>query len=400
MSRKITADALGFLTVTENCFYKRGKLIPAYAVADCDGRFPDGAEKILYSPAVKRYFAVSEDAVSVSGDGVNFVRIFGFGSKFPFLAEDYTGDIPRAFVVCGRNAVVYNGVSHTSAELGVRAGCGVMHCGRLFCADADNGLRLCWSGTGGVTDAAEGLAESGFLHLCAERGEILSLLPFGEKIVAVRKYGITVLNMQSAPEKFSVDFTDTACAEVIKNTACTVSGKLYFFNGTGFKVFDGKSISPFEFRLADRISAPRFAIAYDNKIFISCDRREGGADAVCIEPESGESCFLGVQAESALSDGGLIFIKGAEKKKLVSADSFAFETSFVDFGTGRDKTLTEIYCDGACVMEVCDGRRMRKFVLSGGTIRPKMRGKKFKIKVSGREAISKIVMTAEVENAV
>ena len=75
MSRKITADALGFLTVTENCFYKRGKLIPAYAVSDCDGRFPYGAEKILYSPAVKRYFAVSEDAVSVSGDGVNFVRI-------------------------------------------------------------------------------------------------------------------------------------------------------------------------------------------------------------------------------------------------------------------------------------------------------------------------------------
>lgn len=72
----------------------------------------------------------------------------------------------------------------------------------------------------------------------------------------------------------------------------------------------------------------------------------------------------------------------------------------MDFGTGRDKTLTEIYCDGACVMEVGDGRRMRKFVLSGGTIRPKMRGKKFKIKVSGREAISKIVMTAEVENAV
>ena len=50
MSRKITADALGFLTVTENCFYKRGKLIPAYAVSDCDGRFPDGAEKITVVP--------------------------------------------------------------------------------------------------------------------------------------------------------------------------------------------------------------------------------------------------------------------------------------------------------------------------------------------------------------
>lgn len=396
MSRKVTLNALDYFSASERCFLKDGRLTPAYAAVSAGGTLPEGTEFVTYSSAVRRYFACSGDATYVSGDGNNFVKLCNYGSA-PFLVEDYFENTGRAIVITGDRATLHWG-PHTGAILPYNLSSGAMHCGRLFAADGDNGFLLRWSGVEGVEDWKEGLTGSGYLYLDNKGGKILDILPFGAKLVLVRQNAVTLLDMQSDPEKFSVRFTDTACAGAVKNTACVVSGKLYFFASSGLKVFDGGKISSVEFRHLKFVASPRRCIVYDNKYFIACTSKKSGKGiVVCLDLESGESCVVRCQADSLfVKDGQVMFSDFSSFYKLTEAEDFSFETDEITFGTGRRKTVVGAFTDGVCDIVISNGKTSRKFIAASGLVRPKLRGEKFKIKVYAKSGISKINLTAEV----
>lgn len=400
MSRKVTVNALDYFSYSEGCFLKKGGLIPAYGAVKVNGSLPPEVNFVSYSPAVQRYFACGGNATYVSGDGVNFVKIYDFGNS-AFLVEDYSKGTPRAIVISGNKAAVHYG-AHTAAILPVSLFCGVMHCGRLFGADDNDPYLLRWSGTDGFDDWDESLSGSGHLFIGPSGGKIVNIAAFGEKLIVVRKYGITVLSMQSEPEKFSVNFVNTECAEIVDNTACAVMNKLYFFTASGLKAFDGNKISAVPFRHADAVCSPRYAVVGDNKYFVACKEKRSGKDVIlCIDSESGESCVFDCPAHSLFIKDGKVFASDfSYLYKITEADAFSFETEEINFGTGRDKTVVGAFVEGECDVKISNGKCVRKFVSASGIIKPKMRGKSFKVKVYGKCGIPKIELTAEVLDAI
>lgn len=401
MSRKITVNALDCFFTSTGCFLKDGRLTPGYAAAKVEGELFGGAISVSYSPVSHLFYACKDGETYTSGTGDYFVKICDFGSENAFLMEDYSGHIPQSIFVIGDCALIHTGTAHYAAHMNVALSCGVMHCGRVFGADANCGCLLRWSGKGGVEDWEESLNGSGYLCLDVRRGKILNILPFGKQLVLVRENGLTLLDMQSEPEKFSVSFKDIGCSTVIKNTACDVLGKLYFFTQTGLKVFDGNKISSVRFRHEEEVILPHFCIAYDNKYFIACKSAFKDCDAiVCIDLDSGESCLIEERADFFFFNDGVTFTSATQFKKIVRADEFAFETKEIDFGTGREKTVSEIFTDGVSDVEIICGERQRKFTAASGLLRPKIRGKNFKVRVVGSGKISRLQLTAEVLDAI
>lgn len=401
MSRKVTVNALDCAAYVTGCFLKNGRLTPAYEAVNTDGRAPENTAVLTYSLATQRYFACTDSETYVSGDGENFVKVCSFASPFAFLLEDYAGDMPRSIFVTGDRATVYTGNTQTVKTLKFPLLFGAMHCGRVFGIDGNNPLLLRWSGAGGIEDWEESLNGSGQMHLAAKKGKAVGVFPFGKRLAVVQKFGITLLDMQSEPEKFSVSFTEADCASILSDTACAIGEKLYFFTNDGLKVFDGKSISPVAFLHDDEIENPCRAVAYDGKYFAACTVGASGNKAVaCVDIQSGGSCIIDYHADNMFVNNGLILSGPQGFARLCESGGFTFLSNEINFGTGREKTVVEMFIEGVCDVLVSSGNKSRFFTSASGLIRPKLRGKSFTVTLDGNGEISKVLLTAEVLDAI
>ena len=276
-----------------------------------------------------------------------------------------------------------------------------MHCGRLFGADKDNAYKLRWSGEGGFSDWKEGLCGSGSLDLDPRRGEILDIVEFGEKLVAVRKFGLTVLNMYGSPENFSAEITDTDTDEIYKGTARVVCGKLVFFTVSGLHTFNGGSVNRVKHAYVDDISEPVCSAELGGKYFLGCKSAclNGGA-VFCYDFAKTAGYLIAVSADAMCSDGHIYIYNGNGAYRLEDGGRYAFIGGSTDFGSDRFKTVTEIFIGGRADIEIGNGRTVRKFLSASGRIRPAMRGKKFTVRAEGSVPVRKLTITAEECNAI
>ena len=263
MSEKRSVNALENVKKIVGCFLTDGTLTPAYGGVNIDGTYPEGVKFAVYSGVVNRYFICTQNSVYFSEDGTKFTGYGGHDFSTPFLIEDYIGGTATAVIISGATAAVYLDGEILFESMQEKLNCGVLHCGRLFGA---NGLKLSWSGINGINDWRNGISLSGSLKLDPARGDVLDMLVFGGKIVAVREYGLTVLSMYGSPENFSVEITDTDCDKIYKSTSRVAGGKLYFFSASGLKCFDGSKISRIELAHAVR-RKQRIRPFVDNTVF-------------------------------------------------------------------------------------------------------------------------------------
>lgn len=384
MSEKRCADALANLKSLTNGFLKNGAITPAYVwVSHCEG-VPSGIKFAAYSAAANRYFACTDSALYSSADGATYAKVCDLAASSPFLLDDGT---QSAAVISGTKAVVFKDGTPTAVDLSVKLGCGVMHCGRVFGAD---GYDVLWSGGNGITDWSQGIDKGGKLTLEPARGKVLNLLEFSGRLVAVRKYGLTVLNMFGSPENFSVGITDTDCDEIYKNTAAVVGGKLTFCSASGLKSFDGSRISPVA---APRALNPVRAVEYAGGYFASCD---GGV--ICLDTD-GNSCFIEGEMDELFIKDGVYACCADGIKKLAAGGGYSFESSEINFGTEREKTLLFVEVSGTADISVSNGKYTRLYTGVSGIIRPRLRGIRFTVKAAGAEPLRGLKLCAEVRDA-
>lgn len=396
MSKKERVNALESVRKIVGCFLKNGALTPAYAGVNIENSAPSGVKYAAYSTVAKRYFVCTQSSISFSEDGRKFTEYGGYDFSSPFLVEDYIGGKATAAVISGTTATVYLDGEMFFETMQENLKCGVLHCGRIFGA---NGLKLCWSGTNGVNDWGAGIGRSGNLKLDPKRGEVLDMIVFGGKIVAVREYGLTVLSMYGSPENFSVDITDTDCDKVCKSTSRIIGGKLYFYSATGLKCFDGSKISRIECGRA--VSDAHGAADYEGRYFLACRSEELNREVIlCVEVDSGESCIIDERADALFTAEGVHFFNGGGHKKLERGGEFSFESGDIDFGTDRYKTVVKIEVSGKADLRISNEKYTRFFGGVSGTVKPHMRGKNFKIQAAGSGEVQGIFITAEVTDAV
>ena len=395
MSTKKRINALEKFGTAVNGYFRNGKLTPGYAVAQIEGNIPDRVLFVKYSKMSGLYFACTPDHIETSTDGKNFTYSTNCDGTLPFLVEDYQDGVGCSTVVVGRAVTSYTDTKVLKGKLGFSLDCGVMHCGRLFGGD---GCTLRWSGAESVMDWDRGLHSSGYLKLDPEQGNILNLIVYGGKLVAVREYGLTVFSMHGAPENFSVRFTNTDCDDIYRNTACTVGGKLYFFSLSGLKSFDGTKISPIKLRHA--VTNPGCSVEYGGKYFIACRSVALGRNVILCVDSDLESCIIDISADVLYVKDGVRLINSRGQYILIDGGSLNFKSSVIDFGTDRPKTVTEVKVAGKAFISVSSDSRIRAFQVNNGTVYPHMRGRHFTVTVQSQGEVSEVLITAEVMDAV
>lgn len=385
-----------------NCRISGGALRPALNAVGYDGSVPEGVLCAGYSEAAGKFLLCTNAAGYASGNGESFVQLTPLAGQSPFFIQDYSVETARALMINGKNVLEHTGNYFKSYRYGENLRCGIMHCGRLFGANADNGYRLHWSGEGGIGDTGEEYNGSGYMLLEPSRGEILNLVEFGEKLIAVRKYGLTVMNMFGSTENFSVDITNTDTDEIFKNSAAVAGGKLIFFTASGLHSFDGSQITLINHRCAEDISAPSYALEFGGNYFLICRSKSLNAGAIlCYRVGDGESYLIDFAAE-AMCTAECVYAYGSSGVcRLEEGGSYSFRCGGISFGSDRQKTVTAVYLEGgAADIEICNGDYTRKFKNVSGLIRPHMRGRSFTVKVSGSKPVYQLTVTAEECNGI
>ncbi len=398
MSFKKSADILKHAGIYVQCRICGDELVPAGGFIKVGGALSFTPLGVVRAESVNRFFAFDGQSVYVSADGKSFSYLNALAGDDPFVVEELENGAARAAAVCGKNAVLHDGSSFVCREYGANLKYGVMHSGRLFGADVEDGLALRWSGAGGVCDWARGVQASGYVRLDPERGEIIGINKLGDKLVAVRRYGLTVLSAYGNCENFRVEATDTDCDEIYRGTAGVAGGRLWFCTVSGLKYFDGERIRTLGHPLAKDVYSPESAVCFSDKYFLICKSRfKGGKTVLCVDAE-GESFIADAAASALCAADGLYAYCDDGVFKFGTGARYELFADGVNFGSGGYKTLTGIFVDGSADIEISNGRVTRGFSGASGKIRPRLRGKNFCLRITGDGAVRKITAVAEVRN--
>lgn len=400
MSFKKSVNLLESGSVCEvGCRISRGQLLPSLCAVKLDGSVPSGITGAYHSAGTGKYFLCTDSRVYVSDGGTGFTQSEPIAGE-PFFIEDIYEGNPRAVIVNGSNAITYSGFSQRAFSYGAKLCCGVMHCGRLFGVDGDDRFKVRWSGEGGLCDWEQKINGSGSVTLDPERGTVLDIVEYGEKLIALRRSGLTVLSMFGAPENFSVGLTDTDCAEIYRGTAKVAGGRLLFYTADGLRAFDGSTVKTVEHNYSRDVSAPVCAAAFDGKYFLSCYSKSLNSDAVlCYDTAEGASRLIDCKAEGLCTADAVFAYNSLGAYRLGYGGKFLFANAF-DFGDDREKTVTKIFVSGNADIEISNGRISRRFTGVSGAVRPRLRGKSFTVKVTGTTPLYGLSATAEECNAV
>lgn len=392
MSFKVSAKVISEEGRAVNCRICGGEIKPFLSPAPFLSQIPANVSFVYYADATGRFFASDEKNVYASGNGVTYSLLSALEGK-PFSLEDISGENARTLIISGKYAVAHDGNSFTSFEYGANLSCGVMHCGRLFGADADDGLTLRWSGEGGVRDWERGLYKSGYLKLDPELGIILDLVEYGGRIVAVRRFGLTVFNMFGNAENFAVASNIPVHCKIYGGTAKAAGNKLYFFTECGLKEFDGGAAAEVKHVYAGELHSPACAAAWDGKYFLSCGVKVGRA-VFCYDGE--RAALIDAEADCMCSADRLYIFNSSGGFTLEEGGNYTYRSRELFFGTQKYKTLCKLFIDGTADITVSNGRISRVFVGARGVVRPRLRGKSFTFTLSGKGEVKSLIAEAEV----
>lgn len=373
-----------------------GEIKPRLAAVPLSAPPPEGVNRIEYCAGPKLYFAYSGQKLYISTNLATYVLSLECDCSYAFSSEGYWDGAKTGMVFVNGRYLRFDGQRLFTDSSDEKLRCGVQHAGRLFAVEEEDGYKLVWSGTESVNDWRFNFDEGGYLKLDTEYGESLDMLEYGEKMLVMREYGITVLSMFGSPENFSVEYTDTKADGIVKNTARTVNGKVVFCTRSGVKIFDGGKISKADFPFADDIKDAVFAMEYAGAYYLCCKSKRLNKNVVLrLDMEKQSAYYIDVAATCLFCSDGLYALGGGTVYRIEEGESFTAYFDGINFGSSSNKTVVKLCADGADV-EISNGIHSRFFANVNGSKKLMLRGKKFDIKVTGAKKLKTLCVTAEV----
>lgn len=266
---------------------------------------------------------------------------------------------------------------------------GVRHCFRLFGTDKEDARILRWSAAGDELSWDEGLSDAGYVRFNDEKGGIQRLIVFNNKLIAVQKYGLTVVRAYGDTEDFRVETTDTATDEIYGDTAAVCAGGLMFFTLTGLYVYDGGIKRVAEEELEGFI--PSGSAAACGNFYFACGTLCGENVIACVDGESGNVSFIRASATCVGAAGrAFCFSEGYVYEIVPCGDGGEWIWSG-NFGSAEEKYIDSVTLDGSAEkLTVSSGNRTRAFTDVSGTVKVGMRGFCFAIEISGPEKLKSV----------
>lgn len=333
-----------------------------------------------------------------------FFRVYAAVSGKIFFVDAYRDGQPVSVAFYGKSRAVFNGATVTPITAQYSFYTGAMHCGRFFGRDYSDAFLIRWSADG-VFDWTTGIYGSGHVYLPPEGGEVIRLVSMGERLIAVRRRGVTVINAYGDPQHFSVKATaEYAVADgIIEDTCAVCDGKLFFCTRSGIYAFDGDGVKKLENGGKSDISSPVSAVAYGDKYYLICSGAALGEGLLYIYDASAKSgYFTDIKPDvMCVMNDGVYVIKDTVAYRLDYATrqtrGYLF-TGQCDFGSSGVKYLREIYVEGDSDVrvEVTGGSIVRTFT-GCGRHRVGMAAPSFSFAASAYGRLDKLIATAEVK---
>lgn len=401
---RVSADLLRLGdSIPVNCKITREGLIPTLSPRSSGGSVPENIKCVSYAVGIDRYMAFADGKDAVSFNGFAYSGFLNRSARSPFIIERRLGEAVQTLTFGDGSVAVYNKDDELKTEpYAGNLACGAFHCGRLFGADLDDGYKLRWSGEGGALDWEEKINGAGWVLLCPELGEILNVAEFGEKIIALRRRGVSVITAHGSPENFKVESEVFSYSELCKDTVQIVRGRLFFFRKSGLCEYSGGKILSIANGLAEDFFSPACSAATDEYYFAGGNSMALG-DAVFAYDAADDCAFLMNASAEKIAAGRSVFCYADGKCcELVPDGEFTFSCGNINFGSHGKKTLKSVIIDGGgdYSLTVTNGVFARSFNAAKGKTRLNMCGRSFKITVSGSKRINSFTAEAEVADDV
>lgn len=284
----------------------------------------------------------------------------------PFFVDAYVDGKWVTVYFCGKNRLVYDGDAATESQGEREYFTGVMHCGRLFARDYNDPLKIWWTASGAL-DETEGIYGGGYTVLTSEGGDVVRLVSFGEKLIAVRQYGITVIRAYGEPQHYKVEPTAEYLVSdgIVGETCAVCAGKLFFATKSGIYAFDGGEITKVENPEQSRLSAPVRAVACADTYYLVCMDSFLGGNVIFGYDAVGKVGWIMNVSPSGLfnAEGDAYLVYGTGVYKIAATDTSRgyWRSKELDFGTPSVKYLRRLYIEGDA--------DVNSTILCGGTSR-------------------------------
>ena len=401
-SRK-TVDVLAVDgAISVGCYVSGGKLVPAINSATQLRILSLKATFSWYAEGPKKYIMITQNRVYYTSGALSSAVMLLFTAKSPSMVEMVSDGEPAAYVI-GDTSYLYIGKNHYTQPFNGAVYSCVVKNGRIFGIDNSDPYKIKWSGEGGIDDWEEGISGAGWTTVQYGYGEILNLIVYKDKIVVVRKHGLTFLSAYGAPENFKLSYLETKLPEIYQNTAAVVGDKLAFYTEDGLYFYDGNKVEKCAAGLAEEMVSPTTASAANGKYYLCGKSKTNRDKEILVYDARLNAAYLIPVAANTVSVGEKIYAYGdSYEYRLEEGGVFAFTSGELTFSSTKEKLLKEVIfdCEEDVALEVSNGVSCN--ILGGvrGKYRPNMRGKSFTIKVSGTEKINGVYAVAEVADGV
>ncbi|MGN0815082.1 MAG: hypothetical protein ACI4MH_07610 [Candidatus Coproplasma sp.] len=236
---------------------------------------PSSPTSVYYSHATGGLFIATSNRLFLFDVRENrkYVLVSEMVTAPPFFCDMYMDGKCVTVAFNEVNRLTYDGYNTRSFESPTERDfyTGVMHGGRFFARENQEPLRISWTASHAF-DWTEGINGCGYVYLAPEGGDVVKLVSFGDKLLAVRQFGITVIRAICEPQHFKVEPSATYLVAdgIVADTCAVCAGKLFFATRSGIYAFDGSSITKVENPDEGRISEPVQAVACGDKYYMIC----------------------------------------------------------------------------------------------------------------------------------
>jgi len=225
--------------------------------------YPINCRGGFYSKALNAFFVDNGEIFIydiLNGDEYLSVTRQTYGEAF-FIEYFFEGGA-RVACCTGNYAFICDGKSVEAIQLPHAFTGGAYHFGRFFFCDDTT---VYWSGLGGIDDWERGINQSGSIILeNLSLGKILRLVVTGDKLVAVRECGFTVIRAFGAPENFKVDNLSAKCRAIEKNSVAVAQSKVFYFCEDGLYCFDTSTVKRVDCAMQFNLKAVKSACGSSN----------------------------------------------------------------------------------------------------------------------------------------
>ncbi len=349
-----------------------------------------------YLPALGFSVIVSKYGQYFKWNTTDFAALKNLGVVYTYLPFIFPCVIDGAdayAAVSGPKVGIITSAGMKSSSIPNKLYRGTFHCGRVFAVDDADRFTVRWSGYS-VTDWTQGIDGGGYIKLNPERGGVLDIVEYGDKLVLVRQNGLTVLNALGDARHYRVTQSEEYALPPVKvGTSVICGGQLWFYTSEGLYSYRGETPKRAELDLCgDTLEITR-ATAYRGRYLylegtLGTEKRIVEYDiqtGACAQFAKG--CNMVFAAEN-----GLYCLNGSAITELVKGGSDAsriWRSSAIDLGMPTAKTLKRITLTGegdVTVCAYCDGRTAGTF--GKGATRLCERGVSFAFEVKGNGKVT------------